>query len=257
MFGLPDYYTVRARLFPAILAVAPVLALAAALVSWDGFNLSQLIATVAIAVVLYASADVARRRGKSIEPALLKKQGGLPSTTMLRHSDGEFSAEGKARYLTFIAKQLKEKAPSADDEARDPVSADAFYARAATWLRANTRDRHRFNILFEENITYGFRRNLWGLKKPALVVDAMVAIITACLLAWALPHEWTHPMVQRLLVVLVIAVIHAFYIVTTATERGVVQAGRQYARQLILSTEDLIAPSAAGKSAPARTKPAY
>jgi hypothetical protein len=256
VIGLPDYYTVRARLFPAILAVAPALALAAFEVSWDGLNLSQLIATVAIAVVLYAFADIARRRGKSIEPALVEKQGGLPSTTMLRHRDGTFSPQEKARYLGFIAEQLKEQVPSAADEERDPAAADAFYARAAGWLRSKTRDRKRFNILFEENVTYGFRRNLLGMKWAALAANAAVVAATACLLAWTVPHLWTHPMVARLVTVLVIAAVHAFYIVTTATERGVIEAGRQYARQLILSTEDLMAPQASGRRASARTKAA-
>jgi hypothetical protein len=256
VIGLPDYYTIRARLFPAILAVAPALALAGFEVSWDGLNLSQLIATIAIAVVLYAFADIARRRGKTIEPALVEKQGGLPSTTMLRHRDSTFSQQEKARYLGFIAKQLKEQAPSAADEARDPAAADGFYVRAASWLRSKTRDRKRFNILFEENVTYGFRRNLFGLKWPALVANAAVVIATACLLAWTVPHEWTHPMIPRLVTVLVIAVVHAFYIVTTATERGVIEAGRQYARQLILSTEDLMPPSASARNVPAKAKAA-
>jgi len=256
VFGLLDVYSIKARLGPAFLAAAPALALVGATVSWDGFSLSQLIATIAIFVVLFAFADIARRRGKTIEPALLKKQGGLPSMTMLRHRDGEFSAPEKARYLAFIGKPLNEAVPSAEDEVRDPAAADAFYARAATWLRANTLDRKRFNILFDENVTYGFRRNLFATKWPALVANAVVVIITASLLVWALPHAWTHPMVQRLVVVLVIALLHALYIVTAATERGVIQAGRQYARQLILSTENLMLPTPPATGAQVRTRAA-
>ena len=51
---------------------------------------------------VYAFADVARRQGKRIEPALLKKQGGLPSTTMLRHRDGEFTAEEKKPFADNV-----------------------------------------------------------------------------------------------------------------------------------------------------------
>jgi hypothetical protein len=257
VIGLPDYYSIRARLFPAILAAVPLLALIAVCVSLDGLNLSQLLVTLAIVVVLYAFSDFARRRGKSIEPALIQKQGGLPSTMMLRHRDETFSAREKARYLGFIAKQLKEKVPSAADEAADPAAADAFYARAASWLRANTRDNKRFNILFDENITYGFHRNLFGLKWLALAANVLVVFITIFLLVWAFPLEWTHPMVQRLVAVLAIAAVHAIYIIAAVTERGTLVAGRQYGRQLILSTEDLMVSSPpAKKKVPAKTKPA-
>jgi ABC-type multidrug transport system fused ATPase/permease subunit len=244
VIGLLDPYTIKARLSPAILAVAPALALVGAAVSWDGFSLPHVLATIAIFVILFGFADIARRRGKKVEPRLFEKQGGKPTTMMLRHRDVRFSAQEKARYLGFIAQQLNEIAPTASDEARDHVAADAFYERATTWLRASTGDRKRFNILSDENATYGFRRNLFALKWPALAANVVVVIIAAFLLMWALPPAWTHPMVQRLVVVLIIAALHAMFILTWATERSVVDAADQYARQLILSTENLMKPFA-------------
>ena len=242
--GLPDYYTLRARLFPAIIAAAPALALATAWVSWDGLNISQLLGTIAICVVLYAFSDVARQQGKRVEPMLMNKMGGLPSTTMLRHRDtSSFKATDKDRYLTFIAKQLNEQRPTLEDEERDPAAADEFYARAGTWLRANTRDAKAFHILFEENITYGFRRNLYGLKRPALCANALIVVIVAIWLIWFLPPNWDVPIVKRFVAVLVIAGIHAVYLLLGATEAGAIQAAKQYARELILSTEQLMAAS--------------
>src|SRR5262245_18268388 len=155
--ALPDYYTLRARLLPAVLAAIPPLSLAAIWISWDSFSLSQLLATIAIFCVLYAFSVVARREGKRIEPLLKKKTGGQPTTTMLRYRDDTFTAEQKKRYHAFLAKQLKEKAPAASDEAKDPAKADGFYQRAGDWLRTATANRKRFNILFDELITYGCR----------------------------------------------------------------------------------------------------
>jgi len=239
-FGLPDYYTLRARLVPAVIAAAPALALAAIWISWDGFNLSQALATIAICVVLYAFADVARRQGKRVEPRLLSRMGGLPSTTMLRYRDNSFTAEQKKRYHAFLAKQLKEVAPSESDEAKDPAKADGFYQRAGDWLRTATRDSKRFHILFDENITYGFRRNLYGLRRPAFGTNALIVVIVAVALVWFMPSNLTVPGVQRLYTVLVIAAIHALYIAFVATEQGAIQAARSYARQLILSIDQLM-----------------
>ena len=50
-------------------------------------------------------------------------------------------------------------APTAAQEEADPAAADSFYTRAGTWPRENTRDQKKFDILFNENVTYGYRRN--------------------------------------------------------------------------------------------------
>ena len=59
--------------------------------------------------------------------------------------------------------------PTAAEENNDPSGADKIYASAASWLRARTRDDA---LLLNENISYGMRRNLLGLKYIG---------ITACL----------------------------------------------------------------------------
>jgi hypothetical protein len=41
----------------------------------------------------------------------------------------------------------------------------------------------------------------------------------------------------------VVALVHAIFIVIAANERGVIEAARQYARELILSTEELLSGS--------------
>jgi hypothetical protein len=39
-------------------------------------------------------------------------------------------------------------------------------------VREFTRDTKKFNIMFNENVSYGFRRNLSGLKLPGFLLDA-------------------------------------------------------------------------------------
>jgi hypothetical protein len=71
-------------------------------------------------------------------------------------------------------------------EQNDPAAAKSFYERTGTWLRENTRDTKKFPILFNELVTYGFRRNLLGVKWPALALNLVVVLICAGLL-W---HRW-------------------------------------------------------------------
>jgi hypothetical protein len=228
-----DKYTIYARLFPAIIAAAPMIALAWVLIATKEVRLVQAIAGIALAVLLMVFADVARRRGKAIEPTLISQMGGLPSTTMLRHSDTSFDAATKLRIHAFLADKLSEPAPTPEFEMAGPDGADAFYKRAGVWLRENTRNKKKFDILFNENITYGYRRNLYALKWPALVLNALIVIGCAAYLL----HPWTQVASVNVLPVFVIAFLHAAYLAAFSTRSAVEEASRIYARQLLLSTE--------------------
>jgi hypothetical protein len=241
-----DTYTIRARLFPAVLAAAPALALAGVSVSWDKLALSQLIATIALGVLIFVLADLARRRGKRVEPIIEQKLGGRPSA--LRHSDDTLDSVSKQRYLDFLATKLNEAAPSQEDEERAPDVTQRFYERGSAWLRENTRDTKKFRILFEENITYGFRRNLYGLKWPALILNIAVVFVCAVVLMLSYFRQWQVDYSARFLSVIAIAALHATYIFFAVTEQGVVEASKQYARQLALSCESFI--SAGSKPKP-------
>jgi hypothetical protein len=232
-----DAYTMKARLVPTIIAGAPAFAFAAIFVSWGRLGLTHAIAGTALTVLFAAFADVARRRGKAIEPKLIERMGGLPTTTTLRHRDDTYDADTKADFHAFIAARLGKPAPTAAEEAADPAAADGYYARGATWLRENTRDAKKFDILLNENISYGFRRNLLGLKLPGFLLNAVI-VATCLAIFWRRwPVDLSNGFDTKLLAVVVIAVLHAIYLALFVTEAGVFEAARTYARQLLLCTQ--------------------
>jgi hypothetical protein len=239
-----DKYTLYARLFPAIIAAAPAAALAWVVIASKEVRLVQAIAGTALTVVLMVFADVARRRGKAIELDLIQRMGGLPSITMLRHADTTFDAATKARMHAFLGARLGEAAPTAEQELADPASADGFFTRAGNWLRENTRNQKKFDILFNENVTYGYRRNLFALKWPALVLNVLIVIGNAAYL-------WMQFGPLDLVPVFIIAVLHAAYLAMFSTRSAVEEAARTYARQLLMSTES---PSLAKANAAAKPK---
>jgi hypothetical protein len=181
-FKFLDAYTLRARLFPAILAVAPALAALALLISWDKIALSNVIATAGLLVLVFALADFARKLGLRVEPKLYVEMGGKPSVVMFRRSDTSIEEPTKERYRAFIAAKIKEPVPTAGQEEADRAAADTFYDACGTWLRANTRDAKKFPLLFAENVGYGFRRNLFGLKWPAHGLNIVVVAICGWIL---------------------------------------------------------------------------
>lgn len=236
VFKFFDAYSIRARLFPAIVAAAPALAALALLISWKSFGLSNIVASLGVLVLLYAIADFARVRGRATEEKLFSEHGGKPSITMFRRIDSTIDAGSKDRYRTFLAKKLNTTPPSSTDEAADQAAADTFYGQCGNWLRENTRDSKAFPILFGENVTYGFRRNLFGVKWLALGLNLIIVALSAFIL-WRMGWNIEAPMGNKTFVVLVVAAAHAIYMLLAARRSAVWDASRAYGRQLILSCE--------------------
>lgn len=240
--GVFDYYSRKARVYPAIISATPMLLGVITLIGWSKIAATTPLAYAGILVVLYAMSDLARQRGKRIESALYVRLGGMPSVRMLRRNDSTFDEPSKGRYRAFLAEKLGRPAPTAEEEVHDRGAADAFYAAAGTWLRENTRDKRKFPILFDENVTYGFRRNLLGLKVPALVGNFIVGGVCIGLLWPITPLFESHnKMTVHLLIILIALLAHCVYLVVGITWRSVGEAADSYGRQLVIATEVFIA----------------
>lgn len=174
-----DPYDREAHLFPAILMLSPVLLFV--VVAYPSTFLGDLTNNTVVVVALLALAYVlsgwARAAGKSIEGRLFDSWDGPPTTTMLRHRDTSLDEVTKARYhqnLTQIC--LGICWPSASEEAADPIAADATYASAVSALRARRRGDN-YALLLKENASYGFRRNMYGLRFTAIGIALFVATL--------------------------------------------------------------------------------
>lgn len=229
-----DAYTMRARVYPALIGMTPVIALAAVLVPWRQLGWGYAGVAVGVGVLFCAFADLGRRLGKVVERDLFPLTNGRPYMTLLQHSDPEYDAKTKDRYRNMLAERLGEAAPTQDEEKRDPKAAAAFYERCGAWLRERTRDAVKYRVLKEENITYGFRRNLYGLRWFVLFLNLAVALVCGWLM-WRGGHA---PLVH---IVLGISLVHAAYFLCVVTWDSVVQASGQYGRQLMLTCEHFMA----------------
>ena len=169
-----DRYDRNARLRPALIVCLPVL-LAVAVWLPDLWSfMGGLVSLVAACGALYLLSRYARYAGRRLERRMLRDAGGWNTTHMLRHRDDRLSAVTKERYHGALrARSLP--MPSPAEELADPSQADACYASAADWLRGRTRGPEH-KLLLDENIDYGFRRNLVGMRPLG---------ITLCLLSLA------------------------------------------------------------------------
>ncbi len=238
---LLDVYTLRARLLPAILGAAPALAALLLLISWKSFELSNVVSILATLALVFGLSDWARRAGKELEPQIYAEMGGKPSVTMMYRGDASIDEVSKDRYRKFLAGKVNRPEPTLQVETSNPAPANAFYELTGTWLRENTRDTKRFPILFSELVTYGFRRNLLGIKLPALVLNVLIVLICAGLVGYRWPVNSGDELTARIIVVLVVAAVHALYFLCVVKRDAVKTAAKTYARQLILSCETFLA----------------
>lgn len=191
--ALTDSYSRNARLYPTVLAFLPLF--------WSTYALSP--ETLAVkplpvvgaglvlgAIVVFLT-SIARSRGKVVEQQLLASWGTWQTTIILRHRDTTIDSVTKTRYHARLQGLHKElRLPTADDEAKDSPGADAQYRAATTRLIERRRDA-KYKLLHKENESYGFRRNLLGMKPVALMVTALAAALTlaVCVLGFTRPDD--------------------------------------------------------------------
>ena len=171
-----DRYDLNARLKPALLALAPVFLMVAV---WVPQARSMIGAGVGVATAFGLTillAQVTRRLGRALERRLGDRAGRMHSARLLTFADGTFAPETKGRYHDFL--RASGIATSTADEERDAPDVAFTRARSAVdWLLVHTQPNAKRSLLFEDNVAYGFMRNVLALKPLAvpIAVGALIA----------------------------------------------------------------------------------
>lgn len=177
-----DRYTRTARIAPAVIVGLPVGLAFAVWFPERATSFDILGAAVVLFALTALLSQLGRDQGKRKEARLVATWGGMPTQAKLRHRDAGLNAETRKRYHAKLQALLSDVAlPTEADEQLDHAAADRVYEACVAMLRERTRNRVRFALVHEENMSYGFRRNLWALKPVGLVTAALG--IAACLLA--------------------------------------------------------------------------
>ena len=162
---------------------------------------------------------------------------------MLRHADVRLDKLTKDRYHGFLSDSiLGLTLASPEDERENPEWADEGYESANRWLLEQTRNQAWFDLLFTENVNYGFRRNLLGLKPIALGVDtiSMLLVIGVAAGSWTGQFVSTiHSLAPEWWASLAITMVHAVLFKKNIQAKWVQAAAETYARQLLAACDTL------------------
>ena len=162
-----DQYTMRARIQPAFWVVLPFGILLSIWMPGDSFPLNALLGLISTGGGTAVLAQIGRDEGRKKQSALWKSWGGPPTTRLLRFRDSPDQIV-LHQWRAKIERLMGYSLPSRQEEAEDLAAADQKYEVAVSFLRESTRDTSKFPLVFAENINYGFRRNLWGMKPYGL-----------------------------------------------------------------------------------------
>lgn len=166
MAGLIDSYSLRARVAPALLVILPLFIAAGSWLSHIGTLPTLPLGALFGLVIVTLLSQLGRDLGKRKEPALFAAWGGPPTTLLLSYSHSTLNPQT----LDRIHRVLQARSPVVGiptdlaQELQSPDGAAQLYESVTEWLRERTRDRNAFPLVFEENVSYGFRRNLWAMK---------------------------------------------------------------------------------------------
>jgi len=241
-----DKYDFGARLCPSLVVLFPIELVCFSWVSKPVDLLKPLIGAGVGAGLSLLLANIARYYGKLTEPKLIEEWGGLPSTIMLRFSDNSLDTETKRRYHEVLGRLVPgAHIPTEPEEQADPTHADDVYKSCCKWLLEHTRDQKLFNLLFKENIYYGYHRNLFGLR-PFGIAIALLGMI-ACF--WKVIDEYRSHIAMNPISILCSLTALGFVLMWlfAINSRFVRQAGDAYAMRLLASCDVL------GKGSPSET----
>lgn len=222
-----DEYALRARVYPGLLACLPILI--TVLLLWPNLNLKALWSIIGAVGGTFLLANYVRSRGKRLESELIEKWNGLPTTHMLRHRevDNPIMFRRRRRGLERV---FGEPLPSADEEQANAAAADAIYVAATRALIVKIRsDKVRYPRVHEENIHYGFRRNLFALKTTSIIVLGVLTTtdVLASIIRFRSPD----------LVAIGFNLLIGLAWLVVVRERWVHEAGQTYAERLFETLE--------------------
>lgn len=168
-----DRYDRNARLYPALLSLLPVFVVIALWLPQVWTLLGGLTSLILAFGLIFFIAQIVRYLGRRVERRLGRKVGRAKTAVLLSHADTQIPQDTKARYHKFLASHGL-NIPDRAAELADPIAAHQMYRSAVDWLLEHTRPNAKASMLLNENIAYGFRRNLMGLK-PVAIMLAMMA----------------------------------------------------------------------------------
>lgn len=200
-FNLGDAYEIQARVLPAMLVVLPV----AVLVVQIGMAKRNWLAMIGwgagLEVVLSVLVSkVGHALGARLQARLEKQWGGLPTHAWLRPADPSHSEQQRKVWWKALLNLTGLDIAKAAAES-DPAEVDRVIADTVMTARNKIKGNKKAALVQTYNITFGFARNLAGMKWLTFAI----CVVCSGLSAWGNLHwgfETSGTVIQLLFLVI-------------------------------------------------------
>lgn len=170
-----DKYSLNARVYPLIIVFLPIVIIGITY-SFEYEKIQQTLSALGITAALtYFLSNIGRDQGKKKENALWKSWGGAPTSQLFSFSNNILDTLTKERYHSRMEEILEIK-DNLDYKNAAPHELDDTYRSWTKILISKTRNTKIFPLLFKELVSYGFRRNLWGLKPIGIAITIICVV---------------------------------------------------------------------------------
>jgi hypothetical protein len=175
MKTLFDKYTLRARIFPAVLGVIPF-ALTLKFIPIEPILLKIVTAGIFSTALVYVSTQfIIRIPAKMFEDWLFSNGLYMPTTNLLMYKDFEYQDQFKDNIRSQIQRDFGITLSSKEEEIADEVSARRKIKDATKLMINKVKGGY---LLLKHNYEYGFSRNLWSSSIFGLVGSLILLYIS-------------------------------------------------------------------------------
>jgi hypothetical protein len=228
-----DDYERRARLAPGLLALLPISVALAVLGLSKAPVVVSVLTTLSLAGGPVVLAELVRHQGRKVQETLWASWGGSPTIQKLRlRQEGQNTLQ-RETWRKAVSSVTGIPLLSLRSENGNAARADEVIEVAVGQIRSLTRDETRFPLVRAENRSYGFHRNLYGIRRAGRATALLVVLGVLAYMLW-LANVGHQPALTLVNVLTLLATVVCFVIwcVLPSSER-MKSAAERYAYELL------------------------
>lgn len=233
-----EHYAIHARFMPVFVVIFP---LVLTILAWYpqaktvlGGAMTLLIS---FGVMSFLSIYVSNL-GNDLQDKYFKSWGGAPSTLLLLPGNKELDRYTKQRYFKWLnSKCIGLGLPESIDDQGDSEELYEKIRSAGNYMREYTRDRKKYSQVYNDNVAYGFARNIVAIRIAGLVISS-VSLISNGICLYFLTGTDSHNSINSIgVVAFLVSIICLLIHSVVLKEKFVKRRGYRYAKTLFEACE--------------------
>ncbi len=225
-----DSYNLRARVSVIIFYIAPFLIDLFFIVGKEFSVTENIIITIITVVICQCLLNISRPKcdffKRNYVAQLLMPNSNLPNEVRKRYYRKISTFEPEFRAFD-----------TSEEKWNDNVSYELCES-IVSWLCEKTRDKKTFHLVYEENINYGYYRNMWNLKILGIILNS-IALVMIIINIWFLRLETFRQSDATTMISIFLHLSAIIFLCFCITKKSIEASAKRYAKALI-GTIDII-----------------